>query len=74
MYGCNFDSTDGIIIAEAFPCVPRLRSLDLSMIFIDDTVVEPLIAALVQVQNATCIRIPMISFSGKLAKPAFAWH
>ena len=54
---CNFDSDDLLIITESFSRLPPLHSIYLSGLFIRDNVVEPLIAALVKMNELRFLSI-----------------
>ena len=57
---CQFDSTDLLIILQSFYYLPLLRSLILSGLFLDHRVVEPLISALLYLNDLRFLNI--ISF------------
>lgn len=46
-----FDSSDLIIISQSFPHLPFLRSLNLSGLYLEDSVVEPFITAVMQLTD-----------------------
>ena len=57
LHYCCFDSTDLIIILQSFPRLPSLSSLDLSGLFLDDSVIEPFLSALLPVSGLHLLRL-----------------
>ena len=57
LHSCKFDSGDVFLISQSFPHLPFLCCLNLSNLMLEDSVVEPLLGAFLQMRDLRFLHI-----------------